>query len=67
MAVDYHQLTEQHDHWWLDIPSSKIIRMPSCYAHQTSSVDVPVKNNGSVDITVDDYIKTKTIHFFFFV
>lgn len=48
----HHQLTEQHDHWWLDIPSSTIFRMPSCYTHQTTSLDVPIKNNGSVDITV---------------
>ncbi|CAF2524011.1 unnamed protein product [Rotaria sp. Silwood2] len=50
--LSHHQLTEQHDHWWLDIPSSKIIRMPSCYANKTSSIDVPIKNNGSVDITL---------------
>ncbi|CAF1373004.1 unnamed protein product [Rotaria sordida] len=50
--LSHHQLTEQHDHWWLDIPSSNIIRMPSCYANKTSSIDVPIKNNGSVDITL---------------
>lgn len=50
--LSQHQLPEQHDHWWLDIPSSTIFRMPSCYAHQTSSVDIPIKNNGSVDITL---------------
>ncbi|CAF0915356.1 unnamed protein product [Rotaria sp. Silwood1] len=48
--LSHHQLTEQHDHWWLDIPSSNIIRMPSCYVNKTSSIDVPIKNNGSVDI-----------------
>ncbi|CAM4748742.1 unnamed protein product [Rotaria magnacalcarata] len=50
--LSQHQLTEQHDHWWLDIPSTKIFRTPSCYAKQTSSIDVPIKNNGSVDITL---------------
>ncbi len=52
-------MTEQHDHWWLDIPSSTIFRMPSCYTHQTSSIDVPIKNNGSVDITVKFSIEIK--------
>ncbi|CAF1134128.1 unnamed protein product [Adineta ricciae] len=50
--LSHHQLNEQHDHWWLDIPSSTIFRMPSCYAHQTSSIDVAIKNNGSIDITL---------------
>ncbi|CAF1014891.1 unnamed protein product [Adineta steineri] len=50
--LSHHQLTEQHDHWWLDIPSTTIFRMSSCYAYQTSSIDVPIKNNGSIDITL---------------
>lgn len=64
ICLGHHQLAEQHDHWWLDIPSTTIFRMPSCYADQKSSIDVPIKNNGSVDITVNFYIKTYLINSF---